>query len=510
MSRKTLTISLPHSIEAEKAVLGALMLDATLIREVTGLTGEDFYREAHGNLFNLLVFMADRGDPIDTAAVCERIHEGARRPVGADPGNGVVAPLSGGDASELYGGLWFVSDLADNVPSSENIDYYVRQVRELADRRALVQGMDQTRAEVSRGNVNAAQARETLLDLACQGSIGPHSAPVSALLADQDADLVAEMNGEREVYIPTGIISLDTAHDFGGITTEGMTYLIGASGMGKTSLLNRLALGMAVGGRHIYLYGTETGMKRRTRDLTFSLAGVDARAWAHVTRRRGAALRGGYDTTPMDRVIFPLLEKLRAAQYLLDRLPIIVNNAGRTVEQVCRQIRQYNRQGRCDVAIVDYLQDFACSPGVDPGRSAQVSHASKQLKELAAKLEIPLIVGAQRQGEMELNNALASVTDRGWPGVSGRLVPAQIQWCSGAYQDAEEVYGMYRRDYYADRHAALEHLLPGPPGQIEIHAKKRRSGPLTTWGVDFNGPTKWAGGRPPALTTITALREAGK
>jgi replicative DNA helicase len=507
---RTLSMELPHSIEAEKAILGSLMVDVEAFGDVLDLEPRDFYRDCHGRLFELMLFMNAHDQPVSALTIFDRLKEGARLPQGDDPGNGVRPAPEGTTLYDFYGEVWYIAGLGDDVPFRAELPHHVAQIREMADRRRLLQGMAEERESLLTGSHSAGQARESLIEMACTGNDGPTSAPISSVLVGLADDLAEELVGTRQVYIPTGILSLDNAHDFGGITTEGLTYIIGASGMGKTSLFNRLATGMAAQGRAVYLYGTETGMARRTRDLAFSLAGIDARAWAHATTRRAQLAQGGHDTSGVDRQLYAWHDRIQMSMLFLDRLPIITNDSGKTVEQVCRQIRQYHRQGRCTVAIVDYLQDFATSPGISPKPIDQIGHASKMLKEVASQLCIPVIVGAQRKGEMELNAALSQATDRTMPKLVGDLIPRQIQWCSKAYQDAEEVYSLYRRDYYADRYPDIEHMLPGEHGRIEIHACKRRSGPLTSWAVDFTGPSKWVGGRPRALDIHPPLREAGK
>ena len=176
---------------------------------------------------------------------------------------------------------------------------------------------------------------------------------------------------------------------------------------------------------------------------------------------------------------------------------------------MAREIRQYHRQGKATIAFLDYLQDFGRSPDIPPDPSSQTMHASKTLKDLSAQLGIAVICGCQRTGEQELNARLAEATDRTLPALLGRLVPTQVQWTSKAKQDAEEVFSLYRRDYYADLCPDIAHMLPGSQGSIDIVARKRRAGPLNRWSVSFHGPTKWVGERS-SLLNINPQSEAAK
>lgn len=274
---------------------------------------------------------------------------------------------------------------------------------------------------------------------------------------------------ERPAYIATGIERWDTSEDFTGLSCEGVTLILGASGMGKTSVLNRLALGMCATGTPVYLHGTETSTERRWKDLVLGLAGTNVRALARMHSE-------GRD------------HELATTEYRLDewtaaasRLGLTLSGAGLTVEQVCMRARDLHRRGRCAAIVVDYLQDFSPSraPGLTSEQSAQVRHASRVLKDLAAELRIPVVVGAQVSGEKE------------GPKQDPRPQMWDAQWSSGAHQDAEEVYALFRGDYYRDR--KIQVSPPGVPDAIEVIARKRRTGKLSTLVLPFHGPSKWVG-----------------
>ena len=127
--------------------------------------------------------------------------------------------------------------------------------------------------------------------------------------------------------------------------------------------------------------------------------------------------------------------------------------------------------------MVDYLQDLSDSKGLKSGdRVAQVGHKSGVLKALAADLRFPVIVSAQVSGEKE----------------GRKPAPPQAhdcQWASTASQDAEEVLCLYRADYYRDRGQNAE----GPEGVLQVVARKRRTGRLSTLDLPWQGTVKQAG-----------------
>ena len=192
----------PHSITAERVILGALMLDPFTVGDIKGLESSDFYRADHGRIYALIVHLAGCGEPHDMMSLVERISEGPR------DHNGVERPTHRGkptdaDHWELYGGITYLSCLADDVPSTENLPFYVRQVREYAASRTLIDGSTQISAELTRGYLSADQAKEKMLDLACDGGIGVDSAPIGVAVESVNADIDAELLGERSVFMKT-------------------------------------------------------------------------------------------------------------------------------------------------------------------------------------------------------------------------------------------------------------------------------------------------------------------
>jgi replicative DNA helicase len=376
--REALPRPLPHSIEAERAVLGGILIggDAAGWLDVLDLRAEDFSRDAHGRLWDLLQARRERGQLVEMPAVIEHI--------------------AGINAASDYGGLNYVSSLPDTCPSTETLGQWAEVIAECARQRRLVVELEPIAEGLRSREVSAVEACASLARLAA--SAPPSGARhISGPLEEVWADLCAQAEGRRQVYLPAGIWELDRdTEQFGGLSSEGMTLIIGASNMGKTSFLNRLALGMAAAGARVFLYGTETGEKRRARDLTFTLAGVDAKQFDGRVKTRTIERAAGRRTADLDAWIEARQGVLAHAMEALSALPITVSSSGLTAEALALRATALHRQGRCAVVIADYLQDFTRSPLVSSERTPQVVHASKTLKDLAARLEIPVIVGAQR------------------------------------------------------------------------------------------------------------------
>jgi replicative DNA helicase len=297
------------------------------------------------------------------------------------------------------------------------------------------------------------------------------------VVAGVAANLDAEAGGERQVYMPSGVPEIDQHPDFMGLSRDGVTLVLAVSGAGKTSFLNAIALGLIKQGRSVYLSGTETSPARRMRDLLFTLARVDGRAWAMQTRQLGELIDGDPLKAHILRDVTDWRDRLRLAQAWLKNADLHLTGSGLSAEQVSATARRLRMRGKAEVVLVDYLQDLSPSKSVKAGdRVAQVGYSSGVLKALSADLHIPVIVAAQVSGEKQGRKPAA-------PAVH------DCQWSSTVHQDAEEVLSLYRPDYYRDRGQNAD----GPEGVVQLVARKRRTGRLSILDLPWDGPTKQAG-----------------
>jgi replicative DNA helicase len=304
-----------------------------------------------------------------------------------------------------------------------------------------------------------------------------HTPTLEEVVAGVAANLDAEAGGERQVYMPSGVPEIDQHPDFMGLSRDGVTLVLAVSGAGKTSFLNAIALGLIKQGRSVYLSGTETSPARRMRDLLFTLARVDGRAWAMQTRQLGELIDGDPLKAHILRDVTDWRDRLRLAQAWLKNADLHLTGSGLSAEQVSATARRLRMRGKAEVVLVDYLQDLSPSKSVKAGdRVAQVGYSSGVLKALSADLHIPVIVAAQVSGEKQGRKPAA-------PAVH------DCQWSSTVHQDAEECLALYRPDYYRDRGQNAD----GPEGVVQLVARKRRTGRLSILDLPWDGPTKQAG-----------------
>ena len=439
---------------SEAVVLSAIM-NGNVSIDMVELSPDEFGDSRHSNLFTLLRQRHRAQMPVDIPSV--------------------VMHLSASN-NEDCGDLMYVSAIGDEFAVDSAMPNHIRQVRESSQSKRLAMAVDDIQHRLKLDRLDAQQASVELIAQASQVQ-DLHNPTLEEVVAGVGADLDAEAGGERQVYMPSGIPEIDQHPDFMGLSRDGVTLVLAVSGAGKTSFLNAIALGLLKQGRSVYLAGTETAPSRRTRDLCFTLAAVDGRAWAMQTRQLSELVDGDPLKSHIQKDVDYWRSKLRKAEAWIQNADLHLTGSGLTPEQVSATARRLRMRGKAEVVLVDYLQDLSPSKAVKAGdRVAQVGYASGVLKALSADLHIPVIVAAQCSGEKQGRKPAAPAMH-------------DCQWSSTVHQDAEEVLSLYRPDYYRDRGQNAD----GPEGVVQLVARKRRTGRLSTLDLAWNGPTKQAG-----------------
>tara|TARA_R110002012_G_scaffold303659_1_gene505535 strand:- start:1531 stop:2964 length:1434 start_codon:yes stop_codon:yes gene_type:complete len=444
---------------SERIVLGTLLLGPHLFRR-TALNASDFVDQRHAALFEEMKKRDDNEEKIDLASVCEAIF----------------------NRSEPMGGVLYVSNHANHAGIEASLDRDIRQIRERRDAIALNNKLEALQNDIKMNGRSAFDVSGELL-VAAKGVSNHGSKTLSRSMDDLDALFDAEADGSREVYMSTGIPEWDNNSNFQGISTEGCTLFLGASGMGKSTLLNRLCVGLLSQGRSVYLHGTETSVSRRLRDLCYAVSQQDARLWSNLTKALAEMKAVGEWDAELSHEVQTMRENLRDAQDWLASTNLTITGSGMNVEQIVATATNLHERKGLDCVIVDYLQDIGDSTGhgIRVGdRVQQVSHKSNALKNLSGSLNLAVCMGAQVSGEKD------------GPGKDPRPQLWQTAWSATAHQDCEEAYALYVDDYYATRFS--DWVPKGKPGTMEIVARKRRTGKLSTLEIPFKGAVKWCGG----------------
>ena len=439
---------------SEQIILCGIM-NGTVAIDMVDLDADEFLEKKHSNLYSMLRNRSRAQMPIDMAAVVQHLIQ---------------------SNSKECGDLVYISSIGDRISYTENVERHIRQVREKAQSTKLQRAVAGIQARLKTEELDSEGASVELIAVASMVQ-DLHTPTLEEVVAGVAANLDAEAGGKRQVYMPSGIPEIDQHPDFMGLSRDGVTLVLAVSGAGKTSFLNAIALGLIKQGRSVYLSGTETSPARRMRDLLFTLAGVDGRAWAMQTRQLGELDSSDRLKEHIKRDVDYWRDRLRLAQAWLKSADLHLTGSGMSAEQVSATARRLRMRGKAEVVLVDYLQDLSPSKAVKAGdRVAQVGYASGVLKALSADLHIPVIVAAQVSGEKQGRKPAA-------PAVH------DCQWSSTVHQDAEECLALYRPDYYRDRGQNAD----GPEGVVQLVARKRRTGRLSTLDLPWDGPTKQAG-----------------
>jgi len=410
------------------------MLDPERVLPVAELlTAEDFYREAHQKLFALMLRMTEQGEPTEMLAVVERI--------------------SGSGRSEEMGGLAYVSSLPDNVPSTENLEYYAKLVRQRATSRRLVFGAREIADKALGGQEELPQLLDFAESTIFQVTQERQSSDWAALseVVDQEFLRIQELSERRgEVTgITTGYVDLDKM--MAGLHPSDLVILAARPAMGKTALALNIALNAALGtGAGIALFSLEMSRGQLATRLLCSQARVDA-----------GKVRTGFLSAEED---WPRLTQAAEDLY---QLPIYIDDTpGLNITQMrskCRRLKSLDP--RLKVIVIDYIGLMSGDARVS--RQEQISASSRGLKALAKELDVTVLALSQ------LNRGVESRTDK-------RPLMSDLRESGAIEQDADIILFIYRDEYYNPETTT-------EPGVAEVIIAKQRNGPIGRVKLAFLG-----------------------
>jgi replicative DNA helicase len=418
--------TLPHNLEAERSVLGAILLHNDAFNAAAELIDAgDFFRDAHRRIFDKMVTLAERGNAIDLVTLKEEL----------------------GRAGELdeVGGPAYIAALVDGVPRSTNVEHYARIIKEKATLRSLIFSANKIVATA----YEAEQDADVILDQA-QGAIYAiaddkvRDGFVSMRsLAQASLDTIEKLHARKELItgVPTGFTDLDEMTS--GLQPADLIIVAARPSMGKTSLVLNIA-------QHI---GTRTDMTVGVFSLEMSKEQLFLRMLTAEARIDAHRLRGGFlgerDWGRLSQAIGTLSE----ARIFIDDTPSI------GVLEMRAKCRRLAAEHDLHLVVVDYIQ-LMQGRGRFENRTLELASISRSLKGLAKELHVPIVVLSQ------LSRAPESRSDH-------RPQLSDLRESGALEQDADVVVFIYREDQYADKTA--------PPtdahGTAELIIGKQRNGP---------------------------------
>lgn len=428
----------PQSIEAEKALLGSLMLKPDGIHEVTDLISPDsFYVEKHRVIMNAMIDLANAGSPIDLLSATNRLKE-----------------LGG---LEKAGGRSYLADLVSAVPTSANLKYYAEVVQKKAMMRALIEAS----ADIGELGYDESRDIEDLLDTAEKRIYDVTSSPtLRKFTAIREAlgeawERFDNLNkGEHDLRgVPTGFASLDNL--LAGFQRSDLIILAARPSMGKTALALDIARHTAIKhGTPVGIFSLEMSAQQLVDRMLAAEARVDA--WK---------LRTGKIDSDDE------FERIRDAMERLSKAPVFIDDQPASNALVMRSVaRRLKREHGIGLLVVDYLQLMTSTASRSQDSLVQqVTEISRSLKTLARELDVPVLALSQLSRAIEQR--------RGRPRLSDLRDSGSIE------QDADVVMFIHNEDRYKENteeksnvaEILIEKHRNGPTGKVELYFDSKRA-----------------------------------
>ncbi|MBB6282979.1 MULTISPECIES: replicative DNA helicase [Geobacillus] len=421
----------PQSIEAEQAVLGAVFLDPTALTLASEmLIPEDFYRAAHQKIFHAMLRVADKGEPVDLVTV--------------------TAELAASEQLEEIGGVSYLSELADAVPTAANVEYYARIVEEKSVLRRLIR----TATSIAQDGYTREDEIDLLLDEAerkiMEVSQRKHSGAfknIKDILVQTYDNIEMLHNRSGEITgIPTGFTELDRMTS--GFQRSDLIIVAARPSVGKTAFALNIAQNVATKtNENVAIFSLEMSAQQLVMRMLCAEGNINAQN-----------LRTG-KLTPEDwgKLTMAMGSLSNAGIYIDDTPSIRVSD----IRAKCRRLKQESGLG---MIVIDYLQLIQGSGRSKENRQQEVSEISRSLKALARELEVPVIALSQ------LSRSVEQRQDK-------RPMMSDIRESGSIEQDADIVAFLYRDDYY-NKDSENKNI-------IEIIIAKQRNGPVGTVQLAF-------------------------
>ncbi|MCI5111040.1 MAG: replicative DNA helicase [Marivita sp.] len=459
--------TMPHSIEAEQQLLGAILTNNDVFDRVASIIGpQHFYDPVHARIFEIAsarIAKNNLASPVTLKAFMED-DEGLKE----------------------LGGPAYLVRLAGAAISSFAVRDYAQMIYDLAVRRDLIALGRDISAKAAKVDVSSepreqiVEAEQALYKMAEQGR--SESGFQSFLKAVTDAVNVANAAYQREgglAGISTGLVDMD--RKLGGLHKSDLLILAGRPSMGKTSLATNIAFNIAKayrkGIRPDGTEGTVEGGVVGFYSLEMSAEQLAARILSEAAEVPSEQIRRGDMTETEFRRFVDAAKSLEACPLYIDDTPAL------PISQLAARARRLKRTHGLDVLIIDYLQ-LVKGTGKGDNRVNEISEISQGLKAIAKELDIPVIALSQLSRQVE------SREDK-------RPQLSDLRESGSIEQDADVVMFVFREEYYKEREKPGEHDLEKMAawqeemerlhGRAEVIIGKQRHGPIGTVELSFEG-----------------------
>lgn len=422
--------SLPNNLEAEQSVLGSCFLSKYALQKTCeNLTEESFYSDKNAKIFASLCSLMEQKIPIDLTTV--------------------TSDLKNKQLLSEVGGVEYLTEILNFVPTAANIDYYIKSVEETAILRNLIE----TATQIATEGYDTSDAVNEVLDNAekkilniVKNRKSSEFRSIKEVLAKTEADLERLSQAKEEI---TGLAT--GWYDFDSITAglhENEFIIVAARpAMGKTAFALNLATNIAMNNdKSVVLFNLEMSAEQLAMRILSSLGQIDG-----YKLRTGKLLNNDWKRIN------------EASSQLSDTNLFIDDTPGITIGEIrakCRRLASSDKG--LSAIIIDYLQLISGGKNYGANRQQEVSDISRSLKTLAMELHVPVIALAQ------LSRGVESREDK-------RPIMSDLRESGSIEQDADIVSFLYRDDYY-NKEARREDDI----SISELIIGKHRNGPTTT------------------------------
>lgn len=414
----------PQNIEAEQAVLGAILLDSEAIVAASEKIGPpDFYRTSHQYIYEAMLELGEEQEPIDLVTV--------------------TSLLKNKKQLEEIGGVSYLSELANAVPTAANIEYYAQIVEEKSMLRRLIRTATQI---VSNGYSSEQDIRDLLSEAEQKILEISNQQSTSGFVAIKDV-LLEVFEHVEQLYlhkgsvngISSGFVDLDKMTS--GFQKNDLIIVAARPSVGKTAFALNIAQNVGVRGKEsVAIFSLEMSAAQLVQRIICAEGNVDA-----------GRLRSGYLENDDWEKMTMAIGSLSEAKIFIDDSPSL------TVADIRAKCRRLKREQGLGLILIDYLQLIHGRSGSGENRQQEVSEISRTLKAIARELEVPVIALSQ------LSRGVEQRQDK-------RPMMSDLRESGSIEQDADIVAFLYRDDYY-DQESEKKNI-------IEIIIAKQRNGPV--------------------------------
>ena len=392
----------PHDDEAEQAVLGSMLTDKdAVVAAIETLKPGDFYRNDNMTIYEAVMTIYGKGEPIDIITLKDE--------------------LTSMGKLEAVGGLEYLASLPDKVPTTANVDKYVKIVEE----KSLLRGLIKTANELIELGYSQNEEIETIMDGAekkifdiMQRKSQKGYESIKDILVDSFTELQELYNKKQHITgVATGFADLD--NKTAGFHKSELILIAARPAMGKTAFALNIATNAAVGNNTpVVVFSLEMSKEQCANRILCAQAMVDS----------GKVQRGDITDEEWSKLAIASGELSESAGIFIDDTP------GITVSEIRAKCRKLKLEKNIGLVIIDYLQ-LVQGSGKTSSREQEIAEISRSLKILAKEIEVPVIALSQ------LSRAVEARPDH-------RPMLSDLRESGSIEQDADIVMFLYRDDYY--------------------------------------------------------------